>query len=116
MIVCECSFNGFFQIPSSPASAVSGDQPDPSTDDDEIGKGKNQIGVPNIIIQALNPQQSMMDAVLNEQILPSFDEVLFLLVPVSAIYCIYLYLHPSLYSLTGVRCVDSSSRKLIKVL
>ena len=56
---------------------MSGEHPDHSTDEDEAAKAKNQIGVPNIVLQTMNPQQSMIEAVLNEQTLPSFDEVRF---------------------------------------
>ena len=54
---------------------MSGEHPDHSTDEDEAAKAKPQVGVPNVILQTVNPQQSMIDAVLREQILPSFDEV-----------------------------------------
>ena len=62
------------QIPGSPISAIS-EHPDQSTDDEEA-KAKSQIGVPNVVVQAVNAQQSMVDTVLMEQVLPSQNEVL----------------------------------------
>ena len=54
---------------------MSTDHPEHSTDEDEAAKAKSQIGVPNIVLQTVSPQQSMIGAVLREQILPTFNEV-----------------------------------------
>eukprot|EP00794_Sanderia_malayensis_P018879 gene18879-20779_t len=62
------------EIPGSPISAASVEHAEQSTDEEE-GKTKSQIGVPTIVLQTMQPQKSMLDAVLKEQVLPGFDEV-----------------------------------------
>ena len=65
----------FPQIPSSPISAVSVEHADHLTDEEEATKTKTQIGVPNVILQCMNTKQSMHQAVFNENIFPSFNQV-----------------------------------------
>ena len=63
----------------SPISAVSVEHVDHLTDDEEASKLKGRIGVPNIQVQTINPQQSMLDAVLFEHVLPTYDDVCFVI-------------------------------------
>ena len=54
---------------------MSAEHPEHLTDEDEVVKPKTHVGVPNIILKTVSPQQSMIAGVLREQILPSFNEV-----------------------------------------
>ena len=58
------------QISDSPMSAVSGDH-----DDDDDGSKKDGVGVPQLIVDTVNPTESQAEQTLAKGILPTVEEV-----------------------------------------